>query len=427
MAGTGLSTPGGAPLSLAALAALAALVALAIACAPETPFATCSSDSDCVAEEYCSSGGLCRPRVVGEGEAGDAREDGQDAADAPGDDGAASDGGGEDGDGDADADADDGEADLPPDQFADLPADIADTDGLDLSVDASCADAASRNACGGCGVLPANEAAPCGQCGDGVWTCTGDGTLVCVGARRLNACGTCAELAARPGAPCGCDDAETVWTCDAETGAFVECLGPAPPNACGGCATLAEEVGAVCLCGGEGAATWRCDGADAVACSDGDDEVETARPYSASFDVFQYRAVGVPGPVEGHLDGVDDVDWYGTGQVVDVAFSNMVPRATLVADPLGAVDYELCFFYRLTHRRPLRDLAATGYGCGDGARCAWLDASEAEDEGDVRRQLASLRCSRRCYSGRCVPRCCSPALASRRGRLRPRLRPDRCR
>lgn len=358
---------------------LALLFALVAACAPETPFATCSSDSDCVPDEYCSSGGLCRPRALGEVDTSDALDG---APDAPGDDGPL-DGAGSDAE-DASPDA---PPDAPPDTTSDPPADAADLGLPDLPGDASCADAAPRNACGGCGALPANEAAPCGQCGDGVWTCAEDGALVCVGARRLNACGTCAELAGRPGELCGCDEAETVWTCDAETGAFVECLGPSPPNACGGCAVLAEEVGAVCLCDGEGAATWRCDGPDAVACTDGDDEVEAARPYATSFDVFQYRAIGVPGPVEGHLDGVGDVDWYGTGQVVDVAFSNMVPRAALTADAGDDVDYELCFFYRLTHRRPLRDLAATGYGCGDGARCAWFDASEAAGEGGGVRYL----------------------------------------
>ena len=119
------------------------------------------------------------------------------------------------------------------------------------------------NACGGCGSLPGRPNESCGLCGDGVWACETDGTMICEGAAVPDACGGCGDPDVSPGDGCG---EGRVWVCE---GSELQCqlasAGP-PANACGGSVSLPQAPGQACGACGRGVVV--CDGLNRVACAD---------------------------------------------------------------------------------------------------------------------------------------------------------------
>ncbi len=122
-----------------------------------------------------------------------------------------------------------------------------------------------KNACGGCEPLDHAPGDACGPCDDGNWECGSgpdDGKLVCSGASKLNACGGCGEISGgQPGFVCDVGGQSGTYAC-ANSGA-VMCVGP-DRNGCGGTTELAGVPGTACgRCGG---GYWACDGQEEVVC-----------------------------------------------------------------------------------------------------------------------------------------------------------------
>jgi hypothetical protein len=117
---------------------------------------------------------------------------------------------------------------------------------------------AGRNDCGGLEVLDGSVGAPCGDCGQGRLVCDGRDALTCRGgAGGENACGGCAPLAGDPGESCG--TCSGVWECDPDADRVI-CSQPSR-NACGGCTPLEGGPGDTCTDG-----VTFCEGASALGC-----------------------------------------------------------------------------------------------------------------------------------------------------------------
>ena len=118
-----------------------------------------------------------------------------------------------------------------------------------------CEEAGQVNVCDGCGPIPGELEADCGQCGR--YICN-DGSMFCVD-QEPNACGGCAELPATPGDSC---DGGTI-VCNGDDA--VICVPQTDEtNACGGLGELSNPPGTTC--GTCDSGLWVCDGTSSVSC-----------------------------------------------------------------------------------------------------------------------------------------------------------------
>lgn len=125
---------------------------------------------------------------------------------------------------------------------------------------------APPNACGGEATLvfdgaPALPGDPCGVCGDGSVVCDGPDALRCAAASERNACGGCAALEHAPETACTSGGLSGTWKCSGadEVACADHATGP-----CGGALDLEAVPGDPC--GACGLGTYVCEGPDAVRC-----------------------------------------------------------------------------------------------------------------------------------------------------------------